>query len=552
MASTTPAPRSWLFAVLDRLAGWGWGLPAETCSYTTQPVTIPLPDGVVLAGDVYQPVGRDEALGTILIRGPYGRSFFFSVMLARIYAARGYVVLFVSCRGTFGSGGDFVAGRTEAEDGRNVVAWMRDQPWYTGTFATAGASYLAFTQWALLADDPLPEDYVAAVAEVSPHDLAEAVWGTGAYGMQTHVMWSDVMMGQETRGGVAHLLAMAQPTRLDALMASVPLEPALRKHFADSLPWVFHDIAQPDITVDTWMGSRLGRALEKADVPVLLSTRWHDVFLEQTMEQYNVLSRRGCPVALRIAPGCHTNAGSGDIHKETYRFFEKHLARKKTAEPIPAVRIFRGGDSPEWLEMPKWPPATSHKELFLAPDGKLDGEQSSQADVSSFTFDPANPTPTVGGPLLFGGGSRDDTSLSERHDVVTFTTEPLKEPLDIMGRPSVDVVHSSDNPFCDLFVRLSVVDPKGRSTNVTEQYRRIDAGRDARLVAMDMSDTAYRVPAGSRVRLIVAGGCFPRFGPNLGAGENQATGTVMRPARHSVHFGGDRGSCLILPVVKAA
>ncbi|GJC99377.1 hydrolase [Colletotrichum higginsianum] len=511
MTEQAAARRSFLAGLLDRAVGWVLGLPAETSGYTTQAIKVPLPDGAALAADLYRPTDHDP-LGTVLVRTPYGRGIIFSLVLIRIYVARGYQVLFVSSRGTFGSTGVFDGGRCEADDGQNVVAWMRSQPWYTGTFATR-------------------------------------LWGTGAFALQQHISWTDTIVHQETRGLWQQHTAMRDGGHLDPLTRSVPLEPALRRYFGDRAPWLFHNISHPDLDDESWAPLRHGKALEKADIPILLTTGWHDVFFEQTIEQYHALNQRGCVVALRIGPGAHLDAyGPGDSARETLQWLDAHLARKSTADKFPAVRARRCGDAPEWLELPKWPPPTSHRELFLAADGKLGPEQPSDAGVAAFTFDPSNPTPTVGGPVMIGGGSVDDTALAQRADVVTFTTAPLAEALDIMGRPSVDLVHSSDNPFCDLFVRLSVVDARGKSRNVTEQYRRLTASRDPKLIAMDLFDTAFRVPAGSSIRLVVAGGNFPKYGFNLGSGEDPATGTTLRPARHTVHFGRGSDSCLVLPV----
>ncbi|TIC93561.1 Cocaine esterase [Colletotrichum higginsianum] len=546
MTEQAAARRSFLAGLLDRAVGWVLGLPAETSGYTTQAIKVPLPDGAALAADLYRPTDHDP-LGTVLVRTPYGRGIIFSLVLIRIYVARGYQVLFVSSRGTFGSTGVFDGGRCEADDGQNVVAWMRSQPWYTGTFATVGSSFLGFTQWALLSDPP--PDLVAAVIGIAPHDFAERLWGTGAFALQQHISWTDTIVHQETRGLWQQHTAMRDGGHLDPLTRSVPLEPALRRYFGDRAPWLFHNISHPDLDDESWAPLRHGKALEKADIPILLTTGWHDVFFEQTIEQYHALNQRGCVVALRIGPGAHLDAyGPGDSARETLQWLDAHLARKSTADKFPAVRARRCGDAPEWLELPKWPPPTSHRELFLAADGKLGPEQPSDAGVAAFTFDPSNPTPTVGGPVMIGGGSVDDTALAQRADVVTFTTAPLAEALDIMGRPSVDLVHSSDNPFCDLFVRLSVVDARGKSRNVTEQYRRLTASRDPKLIAMDLFDTAFRVPAGSSIRLVVAGGNFPKYGFNLGSGEDPATGTTLRPARHTVHFGRGSDSCLVLPV----
>src|SRR5580700_2848813 len=138
-SSSSPQPRGLGGRLLDGLASRLLGLPAASSDYAvTRGLRIPLRDGVELAADLYLPslAGAAEPGGTLLVRGPYSRSLALSVPMARIFATRGYQVLFVSSRGTFGSGGQFDPARTEAADGQDVVAWMRQQPWFTGAFAT--------------------------------------------------------------------------------------------------------------------------------------------------------------------------------------------------------------------------------------------------------------------------------------------------------------------------------------------------------------------------------------------------------------------------------
>ena len=94
-------------------------------------------DGVELVADHYRPLTSNPA-GTLLVRGPYGRRYPVSVLFGAVYASRGYHVIVQSVRGTFGSGGDFDPFRHEIADGADTAAWLRDQPWFTGTFATIG------------------------------------------------------------------------------------------------------------------------------------------------------------------------------------------------------------------------------------------------------------------------------------------------------------------------------------------------------------------------------------------------------------------------------
>ena len=139
--------------VLDKVMDRWSHLPAPTSGYTiTRDLRIPARDGVDLLADLYEPTGA--AAGTILVRSPYGWSAPIAAFTGGVFARRGYRVLLARCRGTFGSGGTFDPMVHEVDDGADTVAWMREQPWFDGRFATYGASYMGFTQWALLMDPP--------------------------------------------------------------------------------------------------------------------------------------------------------------------------------------------------------------------------------------------------------------------------------------------------------------------------------------------------------------------------------------------------------------
>jgi putative CocE/NonD family hydrolase len=159
----------------------------------------------------------------------------------------------------------------------------------------------------------------------------------------------------------------------------------------------------------------------------------------------------------------------------------------------------------------------------------------------------------MGGPVLAGGGSVVDTALDSRPDAITFTTEPLERDVEVLGKPTVELDHTTDNPNVDLFVRISEVDSRGCSRNVTEVYKRLDPAltADPGRVVLHLRDSAHVFRRGNRVRLILAGGSFPQFARNLGTGENPGTGATMRPATHTIHHWGARASRLVLPVASS-
>jgi putative CocE/NonD family hydrolase len=537
--------------LLDRLASRLLKLPGSPAPYQVdRSLRIPAGDGVELAAHHYTPAG--EPLGTLLVRGPYGLGAPFDLLYARPYAARGYHVLFVASRGTAASGGDFDPMRTELADGRDVVAWMVAQPWFTGRFATVGPSYLGFTQWALLMDPP-PE-MAAAVVTVGPHDFARHAWGTGAMNLDL-VGWSDMMNRQPRTDSPPGLLwgqlkqAVAAPGHARALrpvFTDLPLADAGERHYAGGARWFRDRVTRPDIDGDPyWEPMRFGAALEKSEIPILLHSGWQDLFLGQTYEQYQRLSARGRDVALTVGPWTHRGViqdGSARLIPETLDWLGAKLAGRPLARRSPVhVRVT---GTREWRDLDAWPPPTTELALFPRPGAALgDAPDASEA---GFTFDPANPTPAFGGPLLEGGGYVDDRGLAVRADVLAFTGEPLSAALEIHGVPVAELAHRSDNPHADLFVRISEVDAAGRSRNVCEGYRRLDPARDQSApVTISLMPVAHRFAAGSRIRLLIAGGCYPQFTRNLGTDENPGTGTRMAPARHRITLGPSR---LLLPV----
>jgi putative CocE/NonD family hydrolase len=521
-------------------------VPPPTTDFTVRrAVPVPMRDGVDLVADHYVPDTSAPA-GTLLVRGPYGRTFPFSNLFGAVYAARGYHVVIQSVRGTFGSGGDFTPMIHEVADGADTVAWLRDQSWFTGSFATVGLSYLGFTQWALLMDPP-PE-MAAAVISVGPHDFNAATWGTGAFTLNDFLGWSEMVAHQEDSGRLMGGVRQVRARRTLAHAANqVPMGDAGRTLLGAGAPWWESWIEHPDRDDPFWEPLRLTDALDRVDIPVLLFSGWQDLFVEQTLAQFRHLRGRDVTTALTVGPWTHTQimtTGAPTVIRESLAWLDGHLGGKPVAPRSPVRAYVTKGD---WLELPDWPPAMPETVLYLQPAHRLsETPPDGSAPPSTFTFDPADPTPTIGGRLLSPeGGYRDDTPLALRGDVLDFTGDPLPADLYLVGSPVVELSHSCDNPYNDLFVRLSEVDAKGRSTNVSDGFVRL--ATDSGTVRLELDPVAHRFPAGSRIRVLVAGGSHPRFVRNLGTDEPPISGRRMTPATHTVHHGTQGASLLVLP-----
>jgi putative CocE/NonD family hydrolase len=151
-------------------------------------------------------------------------------------------------------------------------------------------------------------------------------------------------------------------------------------------------------------------------------------------------------------------------------------------------------------------------------------------------------------------GPRDNTALEARDDVRTFTTPPLRKPVEVQGGVRVRLFVESDNPYFDVFVRLCDVGPNGKSVNITDRLVRLDPApgeepvKGERLVETTLPDTAHRFRAGHRIRLQVSGGAHPRYARNLGTGEPVGQASHGVPTNHRICHGGAAPSSITLPV----
>ena len=130
-------------------------------------VWVRMRDGVRLATDLHMPVRDGEPIrGTwpvILERTPYGRNrpsrsersvaepdqAKSRAEVARMFAERGYVVVYQDVRGRYDSGGEYQKYLDDADDGFDTCRWILEQPWCDGRIGTKGLSYAAHTQAAL-------------------------------------------------------------------------------------------------------------------------------------------------------------------------------------------------------------------------------------------------------------------------------------------------------------------------------------------------------------------------------------------------------------------
>jgi putative CocE/NonD family hydrolase len=328
---------------------------------------------------------------------------------------------------------------------------------------------------------------------------------------------------------------------------------------------------------------------------------WYDLFLKGTIANYVGMKERGGSEQARalqrlvIGPWAHgpltgwypqRNFGvlSGkDGHDVTglqLRWFDQLLrGEEKGLEQDKPVQIFVMG-ADEWRDEDDWPlPGTEYVDWYLSSDGRAntaagDGRLSPDGPVDSpedvYLYDPRDPAPTVGGatylPGLFIGanaGPRDQREVERRHDVLSYTSEPLPEPLTVIG-PVELVLHASSSALdTDFTAKLVDVAPDGTAHNLADgilraRYRDslsepvlLEPGTVYEL-RIDLVATANVFAAGHRIRLDVSSSNFPRFDRNTNTGGTIAEEGIddVVQAVNRVHHTRAHPSRLVLPVIR--
>ncbi|WNV73610.1 CocE/NonD family hydrolase [Geodermatophilus sp. DSM 44513] len=537
------------------------GLPLRATPYTVQrDLAVPMPDGVDLLGDRYAPRRAAGPLPVVLVRLPYGRAGLVGRLFAAPLARRGFQLFVQSTRGTFGSGGHFRPFTTERDDGLATVSWLRTQPWCDGRVAMTGASYFGHTQWAVApyADPPL----VCVSPHVTAARVTTAFYDHGAPLLRNALTWSAQIGRQEAGGPLATVPGPRRRARIARALRRLPLQAADTAAVGAPVPF------WRDFVTHAGPGDRFWDVADHdgADLagmpPVSMVTGWWDLFAAGQLADVARLHAAGVPARVTVGPWLHAAPAEVATVLRTDAAWLHHHLRGGPAPAGPPVRLFLQ-QAGTWLAADTWPPPGSRPVAHhLRAGGRLTADaETGDPAPAVFTYDPADPTPTVGGPLLQPpGGQADNRAVERRADVLVFTGPPLPADLDVVG-PVRAVVHvRTELPHADVFVRLCDVDARGVSRNVVDGIRRLDprtvpagdvtVGDDGVLaVDVELFPTAYRVRAGHRLRVQVAGGAFPRFARNPGTGEPLGTARTGRPCRFEVSCDAAHPSRLVLPVL---
>jgi uncharacterized protein len=561
---------------------------------------IEMRDGVKLSADIYRP--NDGAKHpAILIRSYFKDSVSAqpSALYYLIYA--GYALINSDLRGRGKSEGQWDPSRNEVVegvDGSDSIEWIAAQPWCDGNVGMAGLSHMGSFEW-------------FAAMQKPPHLKAIAPWTTdfntmyvpprtgGAISFLTTVTWlpqvvKDLVDKLEREGqDVAEMrryLHWAQDYP-EEFYSFLPLNDVPLAKFGpiqEIWKWRLHPMSQLELESH--------RLYEKVALPCFHECGWYDGVGWVEFENFAGMCQRGGSEAARksqhivAGPWQHgwqfhstlgdlcfgakaDTLGSG-VNQMQIAFFDKYL-RGKTIE-IPRVRYFLMGRN-QWYETDSWPPPETRWQRFYlhsggdartaTGDGRLNRDEPSSERPDQFDYNPLEPVPTVGGPIIGAltvpgivAGPLEQSLVERRNDVLCYTTPELEEDVEVTGPLQVHLFAATSARDTDFSAKVCIVYPNGGSYNLAEGIMRasglefaekpklINPGQPYEYV-ITLGNTSQLFRRGNRIRLQISSSNFPQFDRNMNTGHNIGEDAQGIVARQTIYHQSDYASYIDLPVM---
>lgn len=466
----------------------------------TREMLIQLGDGTRLAANLQLPDGADGPLPVLVTFYPYRKDDFIGSSCAwprAYFASLGYATLLVDIRGYGRSDGPALQpwDAQEARDGFEMVEWVAEQPWCDGNIGIWGTSYGGLQSLAVAAERPKGLKAIACIYGAADiyHDYVFPGGCENALGVAA---WNSFML----------TLDLAPPSlQDDAGRWRDTWRDQLGRLEEEDMAWLVWP-GHPDF--DDYWRSRVV-PVERIEVPAYFLSGWRDLLCRGTLEAWR---RCTAPKRLLAGPWSHAAPDSSveapyDWLPELAAWFGKWLKCDEEAAPRPDV-VFQLQGPNDWYGARQWPPAeTAIHTLHAGTDQEYESKALPGAD-SSLWF-------PMGVAFADVIDQAKDDALS-----LSFTSESHDSELTILGTPRASLEVALTQGRHQLCVKLCHVSPDDRSTLISSGWQRVTAAQAGRhQIDVELYDTAYRLPAGHRLRWTVAGGDFPRVWPDAGLGK---------------------------------
>jgi uncharacterized protein len=574
----------------------------ESYAVITQNGVMKTRDGVTLHADIYRP-RADGKFPVILMRTPYDKSVGWAAAPAYQVASHGYVFIIQDVRGRYTSEGEWYPFRHDSEDGYDAVEWAAALPYSNGKVGMTGGSYVGATQMlAAIAHPPHLAGICPVVTASNYHDgwtyqsgaleqWFDQNWTTQ---LATNTLWRLIAKDTNALIGAPTLPL----THYSAF--NYPALPAGAEATAQLAPYYLDWLAHPDYDA-YWKQWSIEERFSDIQVPALHIGGWYDIFLGGTLRNYMGIKAHGGTDAARkgqrllIQIGGHAgfgrHIGDVDFGDEAIKFpstavllawydylfkgVQNEFSNEGAAAGKP-VHVFVMGENAYHQES-DWPPPQAKPTRYflhsgssansLRGDGSLSLTPPKKESSDKFTYDPANPVPTIGGSLCcdqehYEPGPRDQRAAENRDDVLVYSTKPVAEDMEVTGPVTLELWTKSSAVDTDFTAKLVDVAPNGLALNLTDGILRMRYRDSQEKPEMMNPDQVYKIRVdlwatsnvfkkGHILRLEVSSSNFPRFDRNLNTGAEQATSREFISATNTILHDAEHPSALVLPVMPA-
>jgi putative CocE/NonD family hydrolase len=589
-----------------------------------QKVMIPMRDGVRLSSDIYRPKGNGKH-PIILSRTPYNfNSWVDGKMTSRSFTEaleavkRGYVFVVQNERGRYFSEGEWDILGTPVTDGYDAFTWLASQPWSNGRIGLIGCSSTAEWQMAVASQKHpalaaiVAQGYGAGVGKVGRYQ-EQGNWYRGGAQQMLFTSWlygtqNDKYKPVLPKGMTQQDLIRIQrfydmgtempPVDWSKALRHLPVKDIIRN--VDGQIGVYEDMIARKPNDPDWFKGGLWHDNMPIEVPGYWFVSWYDVSSGPNIELFNHVRNSAKDRSLAdnqylvIAPVLHcsykratenTMVGElsvGDARlpydELTWGWFDMHLKGQANdfKKSNPRVRYYTMGAN-RWQSADSFPvPGTRMVPFYLSSNGKAntrngDGVLASKVPSADkpdlFRYDPLNPVPSVGGNVCcignaVKGGALDQATVEMRDDVLVYTSEELKEGVEVTGFIEATLYVSSSAPDTDVTLKLIDVHPDGKAYNLDETIQRLRfrEGYDKEVfmtpgkvypVKMSPMVTSNYFKPGHRIRIQISGSNFPRFDRNLNTGGSNFDESKGQVAETRIHHSKAYPSVIRIPVAPA-
>jgi putative CocE/NonD family hydrolase len=595
----------------------------DSIAVIDQKVMMPMRDGIRLATDIYRPKG-DGKYPIVFSRTPYnfntwvdGKMTTRTLEEAYQAVSRGYAYVVQNERGRFFSEGEWDILGTPITDGYDALDWMSKQSWSNGKVGLIGCSSTAEWQMAVASQNHpalagmVAQGFGAGVGRVGKF-MEQGNWYRGGaqqmlftswlYGTQHDKLAPRLPLGIEQKDlqRIQKFYDMGpEMPRVDWAkgLSHLPVQDIIKN--AQGADGIYEKMAVRKPNDPAWFKGGLYHDNMPMEVPAYWFVSWYDVSSAPNIALFNHVrnAARSKEMAdnqyLVIAPVLHCSykraventivgersVGDARLNYDdlTWGWFDMLLKGEQNdfKSTQPRVRYYTMGSN-KWQQATSFPlPNTEIKNFYLSSAGKANTRNGDGAlsltvpskDVpDTFTYDPMNPVNSYGGNVCctgnaVQGGSFDQAQMELRNDILVYTSEQLKEGVEISGFIESTLFVSSTGLDTDVTIKLIDVYPDGKAYNLDETIQRLRyrEGYDkevfmekGKVYKVDLTPmvTSNYFAAGHKIRIEVSSSNFPRFDRNLNTGGNNYDEPKGIVVENKIHHSKLYPSVIKLPFIK--